>query len=199
MRPDDRADRIKTLRDLWSEMSQNHTDIQRLWKMSKTGLVLSAGIAAPPPIEPPESSFESSSSSSSSSASSSSSETSSSGSYSTSTLYDENPCAGCYEMPYTITAVLSGQYRHNGTHQLSWVAGSVSPRGGIWQTDCGTDNVSGLIQSWRMRWYCGFWELLEYQNNDCTGNLINYQWGYLLAPMVCSPLYANSGYCIVTE
>jgi len=51
MRPDDRADRIKTLRDLWSEMMQNHTDIQRLWKASKPGQVLATGIEAPPPEE----------------------------------------------------------------------------------------------------------------------------------------------------
>ena len=52
MRPDDRADRIKTLRDLWSEMMQNHTDIQRLWKASgKSGFVMSTGIEAAPPIK----------------------------------------------------------------------------------------------------------------------------------------------------
>ncbi len=51
MRPDDRADRIKTLRDLWSEMMQNHTDIQRLWKASRPGHVLATGIEAPPPEE----------------------------------------------------------------------------------------------------------------------------------------------------
>lgn len=62
------------LRDLMSEVQDNHTDIQRLWKSIEAGgIVWPVGIAAAPPIEEMSSSSSQSSSSASSSTSSSSS------------------------------------------------------------------------------------------------------------------------------
>ena len=44
--------RLRILRDLASEVQQNHTDLQRLWKLIKESqLVWPEGIAAPPSIE----------------------------------------------------------------------------------------------------------------------------------------------------
>ena len=110
MRLNRMVDQRQRLRDLMSEVQENHTDIQRLWKqIDAGGIVWPVGIAAAPPIEeiPPDSGSESSSSSSSSSEDSS-------GSF----IY---PCDGCF-LPAQITVSLSssGDDNWDGTFTLNY-------------------------------------------------------------------------------
>lgn len=89
MRLNRMVDQRQRLRDLMSEVQENHTDIQRLWKAIEAGgIVWPVGIAAAPPIEE-----MSSSSSQSSSSDESSSSSHSAGHY----------CLGCYGLPDTLT------------------------------------------------------------------------------------------------
>jgi len=103
---------VKRLRDLISEVQENHTRIQRLWKkVDDAQLIWPVGIAAAPPIDEMESS------SSSSSTSSSSSETSSS-----SLLVH---CPGC-DIPETLQVTISGTdidgnpWWANGTYEMHY-------------------------------------------------------------------------------
>ena len=124
MRLNRMVDQRQRLRDLMSEVQENHTDIQRLWKQIEAGgIVWPVGIAAAPPIEEMSSSSSQSSSSSESASSSSSSHSSSSSGLS---------CYGCPSVPDNITMTVeltSGTWTYSyggtstdpsGTYSLSW-------------------------------------------------------------------------------
>jgi hypothetical protein len=128
MRLNRMVDQRQRLRDLMSEVQENHTDIQRLWKAIEAGgIVWPVGIAAAPPIEE-----MSSSSSQSSSPASSLTSSSESGLI---------PCDGC-DIPITLTAVLSGtwepspgdveDYPWNGTYVLPHISSD------FWTSPCTT-------------------------------------------------------------
>lgn len=142
--------KLQTLRDLLSEVQENHTDIQRLWKQVEDGqLIWPVGIAAAPPIEEMSSSSRSSSSASSS----------------TSSASGFVPCDGC-DIPVTLTAILSGTweptpgdvqtYPYDGTYILTfqssdlWESECTVPTGdpavrGIAKYTCGTGGGSSVL------------------------------------------------------
>lgn len=116
---------VKRLRDLMSEVQENHTRIQRLWKkVDDAQLILPVGIAAAPPIDggTPDSGSESSSSSSSSEI----------------FCY---PCHGGIPSTLALDVSKTGSFAFyleipDGTYMLSYSADKSTDGENVWISDC---------------------------------------------------------------
>ncbi|MBX9654941.1 hypothetical protein K2Y11_15120 [bacterium] len=184
------AGQLQRLRDLMSEVQENHTDIQRLWKQIEAGgIVWPVGIAAAPPIEEM---------SSSSSQSSSSSETSSSSSSSSSSAIF-HPCYDC-DLPATLTLSLSNTYGGaldwwDGTFSVSYdpsEAVGIFTGCSVWVGSCITTSDSSYPDK-KPYFYCcsggagvGFFDFTGF---GCTGSKFFGAGISGTTSMICDPVY----------